>query len=129
MSNEGDTFMRRVLSLVIVFMSALVSASAQTEQDRRQYVEVKNVALRVEKVPAAGEKDYFSPCTSYSYPAEDFKPGVVQVGPRTTYLKEGFSVEEVVRLLGKPSAVSERSEKGVMVMVYEFPRGEGRVLI
>ena len=71
---------------------------------------------------------YLEP-VSYSYPAEEFKPGVLQVGPRTTYLKEGFSIEEVVRLLGKPSAVSERSENDLVVTIYEFPRGEDRVLI
>lgn len=121
--------MRKVLSLVIVIMSAMVSASAQTVQDRKQYVEDKSVTLRVSRVPAAQEEDSFFPRTSYSYPVEDFKPGVVQVGPRTTYLKDGLSTEEVIRLLGKPSAVSERSEKNVVVTIYEFPRSEGRVLI
>ena len=121
--------MRKVLSLVIVIMSAMVGASAQSEPDRKQYVEDKSVTLRVEKMPAAERADYFSPSTSYSYPVENFKPGVVQVGPRTTYLKEGFSTAEVVRLLGKPSAISERSENGVVVTVYEFPRSEARVLI
>lgn len=121
--------MRKFLSLVIVIMSALASASAQTEPDLKQYVEDKSVTLRVEKVPAAERDDYFFPRTSYSYPVEDFKPGVVQVGPRTTYLKEGFTTEEVVRLLGKPSAISERTENGVVVTVYEFPRGEARVLV
>jgi len=71
---------------------------------------------------------YLEP-TSYSFPADDFKPGVLQVGPRTTYLKEGLSAEEVVRLLGTPSAVFERDENDSVVTVYEFPRGEGRVLI
>jgi hypothetical protein len=57
------------------------------------------------------------------------KPAVVRVGPVTTYLKEGLSTEQVLRLLGKPSAVSERTEKDLVVTTYEFPRGEGRVLI
>jgi hypothetical protein len=65
----------------------------------------------------------------YSYPAAEFKPGVVQVGPRTTYLKEGLTTQEVVRLLGKPASIIERSENGVLVTVYVFPRGENRVLI
>ncbi len=34
------------------------------------------------------------------------KAGVIRVGPSTTYLKEGFSVEEVIRLLGEPAAIS-----------------------
>jgi hypothetical protein len=71
---------------------------------------------------------YLEP-TSYSFPADDFKPGVLQVGPRTTYLKEGLSAEEVVRLLGQPSAVYETSVDDIVVTTYEFPRGEGRVLI
>lgn len=71
---------------------------------------------------------YLEP-TSYSFPVDEFKPGVLQVGPRTTYLKEGLSAEEVVRLLGTPSAVFERDENDSVVTVYEFPRGEGRVLI
>src|SRR6266850_1364092 len=71
---------------------------------------------------------YLEP-TSYSYPADDFKPGVLQVGPRTTYLKEGLSTEEVVRLLGEPTAVFQRTVDDIVVTTYEFPRGEGRVLI
>jgi hypothetical protein len=57
------------------------------------------------------------------------KPGVVRVGPSTTYLKEGLSTEQVVRLLGEPSGISERVEKDLLVTTYEFPRAGGRVLI
>lgn len=57
------------------------------------------------------------------------KLGVVRVGPATTYLKEGLSTEQVIRLLGAPSAISERTEKDLIVTTYQFPRGEGRVLI
>jgi hypothetical protein len=57
------------------------------------------------------------------------KPGVVRVGPTTTYLKEGLSREQVVRLLGEPSAIFERTEKDLTVTTYEFPRAQGRVLI
>jgi len=57
------------------------------------------------------------------------KAGVVRVGPSTTYLKEGLSKEQVVRLLGQPATISERAEKDLMVTTYEFPRGQGRVLI
>ena len=54
---------------------------------------------------------------------------MVQVGPRTTYLKEGLRTDEVVRLLGKPAHISERSEHDVVITTYEFQRGEGRILI
>lgn len=56
------------------------------------------------------------------------KIGVVRVGPSTTYLKQGLSTEEVVRLLGEPTTISER-EDGSGATTYEFPRGEGRVLV
>jgi len=57
------------------------------------------------------------------------KASVVRVGPTTTYLKEGLSTEQVVRLLGEPSAISEHKEQNSIVTRYEFPRAEGRVLI
>ena len=69
------------------------------------------------------------PHTAFSYPVEDFKPGVVRVGPRTTYLKDGLRIDEVVRLLGKPLSISERNEQNVIVKTYVFQRGEGQVLI
>ena len=121
--------MRKLLSLIMVVTGAVVSVSAQAPQERKQFVEDKIVSLRVEKVPTAEVGDNFFPHTSYSYPVDDFKPGVVLVGPRTTYLKEGLRTDEVIRLLGKPVSISERSEKDVVVAIYEFQRGEGRVLI
>lgn len=124
-------------------MAAAVGVSAQAIQDGRQdksldarpqarqqlanYTDTKGATLKVE-MPAA-EAAAFAPNTAYSYPAEDFKPGVVQVGPRTTYLKEGLTTDEVVRLLGKPAATSERMDHETVVTVYEFKRGEGRFLV
>jgi len=55
--------------------------------------------------------------------------GVVHVGPRTTFLKEGLTTQDVLKLLGEPSAMSNRSENGTTVSTYEFQRGEGRVLV
>lgn len=57
------------------------------------------------------------------------KRGVVQVGPPTTYLKEGLRTEEVFRLLGQPLSKSERAEQDFVVTTYEFARGERRVLV
>jgi hypothetical protein len=57
------------------------------------------------------------------------RPGVVRVGPVTTYLKEGLTTEEVLRLLGKPAGISERNANGSSMKTYEFPRGENRILI
>ena len=56
-------------------------------------------------------------------------PHVISVGPRTTYLKQGLSTDEVLKLLGRPVEVSEREEGGAFVVSYIFQRGEGRVLV
>lgn len=135
--------MRKFLNLVIVIMCATVSVSAQAlgqasaqtgaqaqaRQDRKQYFEAKSVALKIDAPATQPANEDAYPRISFSYPAEDFKPGVVKVGLRTTYLKEGLRTDEVVRLLGKPSSVSERSENDVVVTIYQFPRGEGRILV
>ncbi len=55
--------------------------------------------------------------------------GVVQLGPRTTYLEVGLKTDQVLKLLGEPSTFSERYVDGKTVATYEFQRGEGRVVI
>jgi len=114
--------MRKVSVIAILTLATVISASAQT-QSRKNHVSNRNDALKA--APAAEAVA----ATSYSYPVDDFKPGVVRVGPPTTYLKEGLSVAQVIRLLGKPQQVSERIENGVAVASYEFRRGEERVLV
>ncbi len=100
--------MRNFLFLVVVVICAVTPVSAQTELSLKQYFEG----------------------ISYRYVAGDFKkPRVIRVGPPTTYLKEGLRTEEVLRLLGKPVATSERVEQGLVVTTYEFLRGGGRVLV
>jgi hypothetical protein len=118
--------MYKVFSIAIVIMAAMIGVSAQVRQDRIKYSEDKSVTL---KLGLSGPTEAIYPGTSYSYSVDDFKPGVVRVGPRTTYLKEGLSTDEVVRLLGKPTSISERSEQDVVITVYEFRRGEGHFLL
>ena len=57
------------------------------------------------------------------------RPAVIRVGPSTTYLKAGLTTAEVVRLLGQPIAVIERSDNNVTVVTYEFARSDHRVLV
>jgi hypothetical protein len=57
------------------------------------------------------------------------KSSVVRVGPSVTYLKEGFTVEEVLRLLGEPATVSKHQSEAGLVTTYEFARGQNRFLI
>jgi len=99
--------MRNILVFLVVVICAVIPISAQTELDLKQYFEGRHVTLR-----------------------SDFrKPGVIRVGPPTTYLKEGLRTEEVLRLLGKPVATSERVEQGLVVTTYEFLRGGSRILV
>lgn len=121
--------MRKILSIIIVIISAAVSLAAQTKPVRRQHSEATTVAAKqvAEEIEVGSGALY--PRTSYSYPVEDFKPGVVRVGPRTTYLKEGLTIDEVVRFLGKPFSISERTQNNTVVKMYSFQRGEGKMLI
>ncbi len=64
-----------------------------------------------------------------SYASGFVRPGVVHLGAPSTYLQEGLSTSEVVRLLGEPTAISERQDEGSLVKIYEFARGEGRVVV
>ncbi len=57
------------------------------------------------------------------------KSGVIRVGPSVTYLKEGFTIEEVLRLLGQPAAVSKHQSGKDLVTTYEFQRGHNRILV
>jgi hypothetical protein len=121
--------MRKIFSIFIVIVAASTILSAQTNSRRRHHAPARNVTVKVDaKATEAGNGIAF-PHTAFSYPVEDFKPGVVRVGPRTTYLKDGLRIDEVVRLLGKPLSISERNEQNVVVKTYVFQRGEGQVLL
>ena len=118
--------MLKVLGIVTIGLAAMISVSAQTTQDSTKYAEDKGATSRL-GIPAAAEA--FLPGTSYNYSVDDFRPGVVKVGPRTTYLKEGLRTDEVVRLLGKPTATSERTERDLVITTFEFKRAEGHFLM
>ena len=57
------------------------------------------------------------------------RKGVVHVGPRSTYLKEGLSSEEVVSLLGAPTSILQSKRDGHSVVIYEFERSGDRVFV
>jgi hypothetical protein len=70
-----------------------------------------------------------SPRANSTYASGFVRPGVVHLGAPTTYLQQGLSTREVVRLLGEPVAISERQDEGSVVTTYEFTRSEGRVIV
>jgi hypothetical protein len=99
-----------------VLLSSM-SAAAQTDYAKRDETEAPVVASK----PEAGAK---------RKQTERVIDGrVVRVGPTSTYLKNGLSTDEVVKLLGRPSSVSERVEGGKLLSTYIFPRSESRVMI
>ena len=100
--------MNKFLSLIAIILLTFVAASAQTETASKRDSKVKyKRAVPGQKVAA-----------------------VINLGPPTTYLKEGLSTELVVRLLGRPETVAQRvNSEGRAVTAYEFTRGAGRVLV
>jgi hypothetical protein len=57
------------------------------------------------------------------------RTSAVRVGPPTTYLKDGLTTEQVLRILGQPINVIQREENGVIIKTYEFQRGANRILV
>jgi hypothetical protein len=56
-------------------------------------------------------------------------PRVLKIGPSTTYLKNGLSLNEVLRLLGTPDSRSERKEGDLHLTTCIFERSDGRILL
>lgn len=106
--------MSKIILLVAIIMGAFVGVSAQTQERTKGNSE-----------PRQKDGSFWR----VSHNPGSRPTGVLRLGPRTTYLKEGLSTAEVLRLLGSPDAISQRDEKGVIVTTYEFPRGEERRLI
>ena len=116
--------MKKTLGIVIVTLVLTASAVAQTARKERHHAS-KETAKET-SVPS--EKEATFPGTAYNYPIDDFHPGVVRVGPRSTYLKEGLTTDEVIRFLGQPSSVSERTDGETTVITYRFRRSETKVI-
>jgi hypothetical protein len=108
--------MRKIIFLVIVMVSGLVGVSAQTKEQTRGNSEPR-------------QKEKAVSFWRVSHNPGSRPTGVLRLGPPTTYLKQGLRTEEVLRLLGQPGSISQRHDQGVIVTTYEFPRGEGRILI
>jgi len=116
--------MKKTLAIVIVTLALTANAAAQNARKERHHASEETT----EKTSVTSEKEAAFPGTAYSYPVEDFHPAVVRVGPSTTFLKEGLTIDEVVRFMGQPSSVSERMDGEIAVTVYRFQRSETRVV-
>jgi hypothetical protein len=103
----------------IITSLILVSAMAVSAQagSKGELARLRRNPVRDKKVSTSGRKSITR------------APGVLRVGPSTTYLKKGLNANEVVRFLGHPASVSERREGDLRLATYTFTRGEERVLV
>jgi hypothetical protein len=106
--NSNGEMMIKVLTLLVVLSITAIGVSAQTPN--KEAAVMKPVA-------------YKTKASNHS------KAGVVELGPRSTYLKEGLTLAAVLQAMGKPTSVTERTSNGKTVTSYEFSRGAGRTVI
>ena len=120
--------MQKFFVLIAFILLSAGAASAQTAREEKQAAEgVKRVELNA---GVAGERALSAPVQAPAKRRAVVRDGrVLQLGPSTTYLKNGLTAEEVVRLLGKPVARQEREEGGARLSTYTFARSEGRILV
>lgn len=120
--------MQKFFILIAFILLSAGAAAAQTAREEKQAVEgVKRVefAQCVE-----GERALSTPVKAEAKRRAVVRDGrVLQLGPSTTYLKNGLTTEEVVRILGKPVARTEREEGATRFSTYTFTRSLGRLLV
>lgn len=103
--------MKKTISLFAIILLSAIAVSAQTKADLYPNRESGQRVFAVKKSIRKND------------------PRVLRVGPSMTYLKEGLSIDDVLRVLGEPLSVSAHQDGDVRFATYTFERGEGRVLI
>ncbi|MGA9994598.1 MAG: hypothetical protein WBP93_04240 [Pyrinomonadaceae bacterium] len=108
--------MKKIFRSLAIILLLAVAASAQSETQRersasrRGHEEAKKSLINIKSI-------------------RKYDPRVLRLGPSTTFLNNGLSVDEVLSVLGKPAAVSEEQDGKLNLATYIFPRSEGRVLV
>jgi hypothetical protein len=113
---HGVECMKKAFVIISMILISVVAASAQTGAKGEG-----NISRRRPE----GEKR----ASASSRTGKRSAPGVLRLGPSTTYLKNGLKAEEVVRLLGRPATVSESARGDLRLATYTFERGAGRLLV
>ena len=108
--------MKRVFSLLAIILFSVVAASAQNG--------LREVHAGLSR-SREGERKVLSRQQIIKSP----NSRVLRLGPRSTYLKEGLSTEEVITLLGQPVSVSERKDRETHFTTYTFARSGERILV
>jgi hypothetical protein len=122
--------MQKFLVITAFVLLSSISAAAQTGEEKKPVLESGQVEFARRPVNARPGLSAPAKTGAERRQTERVVDGrVVRVGPTTTYLKNGLRIDEVVRLLGKPTSVSERLEGNRLLSTYTFSRSEGRVFV
>jgi hypothetical protein len=105
-----------VVEVLIAFLLAMTSISAQTK-------------VVSGDVDLSGSTYSNGNSLKHGVERKDADLRVIKVGPPTTFLKNGLSIDEVTRLLGRPFFVSDHQEGNRLISTYIFRRGEDRFVV
>jgi hypothetical protein len=126
------TIVQKLFCLIATILLSAAAISAQTSRDSKPGSERSQSEYAAHlKDPKLAEREGNSDKRKARL-KEDANlraPGVLRLGPSRTYLRDGLSTDDVVRLLGTPASVSEKQEGNARLTTYMFPRGDGRVII
>ena len=108
--------MKRFFSLTAIVLFAVVVVPAQ-KRVNGSYSDLRSRRAGVEKRAANHKTARFQDARAF------------RLRPSTIYLKNGLSTDEVLRLMGTPTSVSERQEGNAHLATYIFHRSEGRIFV
>jgi hypothetical protein len=108
--------MNNFVEILIAILLAVTSISAQTKAASGDVEQSGSTYSNGNTSRLSGERN-------------DADLRVIKVGPPTTYLKNGLSIDEVTRLLGKPVYMSEGNERNGLINTYIYSRGENRFVV
>lgn len=109
--------MKKFFSLIAIVLFSVVAVAAQTRVKGSFSDLLRSRRAGVEKRAANHKAARFQDARAF------------RLRPSTIYLKNGLSTDEVLRLMGTPTSVSERQEGNAHLATYIFHRSEGRIFV
>ena len=106
--------MKKVFGLFAIILLSALAVSAQTKVK----TEAGARSLEETKGTVAVKKS-----------ARKNDPRILRVGPSSTYLKNGLSIDDVLGVLGEPLSSTERQDGQILLTTYLFQRSEDRILV
>lgn len=107
---------KKVSGLFAIVLLSAIAVSAQTK-------------VRAEAEAGARSPEEAKGTVTVKRSVRKNDPRILRVGPSTTYLKNGLSIDDVVGVLGEPMSSSERQDGKILLTTYLFERSEERVLV